>query len=209
MVKKSAFTLIELIFAIVIIAITITSLPMMNKSVEKGISSNIVQEAIFAAATELTETTTASWDENSFEENETNSLARVIDISSNPIRCENNSSADNYRLLKGHINQPLHRRCLDDNETTYSNTDVDGVTSLWDMTHSSQNIFIDSTTDDTGYKQEYNSTVDIIHPADFNGSSYNIKKIIITITSTDGTVITRLSTYSMNIGEVDYLKKEY
>jgi hypothetical protein len=182
---------------------------MMNRVIEKGVSANIVQEAIFAATTELNEATTAHWDENSFEPGKTDELSRVIDIPVNPIRCDNNSSHDNYRRLPGHLKQPLHRRCLDDNTTTYSNTDVAGVTSLWDMTHASENIFIDSTTDETGYKQEYNSTVQIIHPADFNGSNYNIKEIIISIQKSDGTLITKLRTFSMNIGEVDYLKKEY
>lgn len=209
MVRKSAFTLIELLFAIIIISISVTSLPMMNQVVEKGVSANIVQEAIFAATTELNEAITANWDENSFEPGRTDELSRVIDIPTNAVRCENNSSATNYRQLKGHINQPLHRRCLDDNTTTTSNTDVTGVTSLWDMTHSSQNIFVDSTTDAAGYKQEYNSTVSIVHPADFNGSSNNIKEITVSISTIDGTEVTKLRTYSMNIGEVDYLKREY
>ncbi len=209
MVRRSAFTLIELLFAIVIIAISVTALPMMNQSIEKGVSANIVQEAIFAAATELNEATAAHWDENSFEENETNTLAKMIDIPDNTIRCDNNSSHSTYRQMPGHINQTFHRRCLDSNTTTYSDTDVDDVISLWDMRHSSQNIFIDSNTSAEGYKQEYNSTIDVIDPADFNGSSYNIKKITVTITTQDGTVITRLSTFSMNIGEVDFLKKEY
>lgn len=209
MVRRSAFTLIELLFAIIIIAISVTSLPMMNQAIEKGISSNILQEAIFAAVTELNEATTAHWDENSFEPGETNTLAKMIDIPSNPLRCDNNSSHDTYRQMIGHINQPLHRKCLDDNTTTFSNVDVAGVTSLGDMIHTSQNIFIDSTTDATGYKQEYNSTITIEHPADFNGSSDNIKKITVQITSSDGTLLTKLSTFSMNIGEIDYLKKEY
>ena len=212
MVGKYAFTLIELIFAIVVIAISVISLPMMSQVAEKGISANIIQEAIFAASTELNEVTTANWDENSFEIGATDSFSRVIDIPSNPIRCENNSSSQRYRQLIGHINQPLHRRCLDSNITTFSNTDVVDVISLSDMNHSTQSIFtIGSISDASGYKNNYYSSVDILHPADFNGTSSNIKKITITITSdlAGVNVITRLNTYSMNIGEVDYFKKEY
>lgn len=210
MVRRSAFTLIELLFAIIIIGISVISLPMMNQVIEKGISANIVQEAIFAASTKLNEATAAHWDENSFEANETTTLARVIDIPLNSIRCDNNSSSTTYRQMPGHINQALHRRCLDDNTTSFSNVDVAGVTSLGDMIQlTPTNIFIDTTTDNAGYKQRYNSTLEITHPADFNGSSYNIKKITVNITSTDGTLITQLSTFSMNVGEVDYLKREY
>ena len=214
MVRKSAFTLIELLFAIIIIGISVISLPMMNLVIEKGISANIVQEAVFAAATELNEVTTAHWDEHSFEVGEPDSLSRMIDIPSNPIRCDNNSSSARYRLLIGHIKQPLHRRCLDSNSTTFLNVGVDpaivGVISLGDKVHGSQNIFVDSVTNQKGYKQEYNSTIVITHPANFDGTNNNnIKQITVTILNSDAEPITRLHTFSMNIGEVDYLKKEY
>jgi len=83
-VRRAAFTLIELIFAIVIIAISVISLPMMSQTVAKGIDANIVQEAIFAAATELNEAVTAHWDEASMEVNTTTSFAKVI----NPGDCK-------------------------------------------------------------------------------------------------------------------------
>ena len=210
MVRKSAFTLIELLFAIVIIGISVISLPMINLVVVKGISANITQEAVFAAATKLNEATTAHWDENSFEVGETNTLARVIDIPENTFRCDNNSSADTYRQMIGHINQPLHRRCLDSNTTSFSNIDVAGVISLGDKINGSQNIFVDSVPNNKGYKQKYNSTIAITHPANFDGTNNNnIKQITVTILDSDDKPITRLHTFSMNIGEVDYLKKEY
>lgn len=209
MVNKPAFSLFELLFAIIIIAISVTTLPMINQVIQKGISANIVQEAIFAAATELKEATSAHWDENSFEKGETETLSRIIDIPINPIRCDNNSSSQTYRQLPGHINQALHRRCLDSNITSFSNAGVPGITSLWDKTHTSHNIFKDNVTNAQGYKQRYNSKVTLIHPAYFNGRSHNIKEIIIKISTSDGTMVTSLSSFCMNIGEVDYFKKEY
>ena len=48
--KRLAFTMIELIFAIVIIAITVVSLPMMTQVTASGASDNLeAQEAIFKA----------------------------------------------------------------------------------------------------------------------------------------------------------------
>jgi len=208
-VRKSAFTLIELIFAIVIIAISVVSLPMMNQAVYKGVSANIVQEAIFAASTLLNEAVTAQWDENSLEPGEPNSLSRVIEIYSGTGSCETDSSKETYRQMIGHINQPLHRRCLDSNTTSPSNTDVAGVTSLSDMIHTDQNLFIDDTTDATGYKERYTSTLTVTRPANFNGSNSDIKKITVTIKNSDSLSITELTTYSSNIGEIDYHKKEY
>ena len=45
--KRFGFTMIELIFAIVIIAISVMSLPMMTQVTNKGLEESLVQEAIF------------------------------------------------------------------------------------------------------------------------------------------------------------------
>lgn len=203
MVKKSAFTLIELVFAIVIIAISVVSLPMMNQAVSKGIDSNLVQEAIFAAATELNEAVTAHWDENSIEPG-TNFYARVIDHSHN---CDANT-----RLMPGHINEERHRRCLDSNTTAPSDNNVTAVESLNDMAHGNQNIFIDTVTDETGYKKRYNSQVTVTRGVKFNSTTNNpdIKSIVISIRDADdNSLITQLTTYSANIGEIDYHIRAY
>jgi len=207
MLKKYAFTMIELIFAIVIIAISVLSLPMMNQSITKGIDGNIIQEAIFAASTELNEAVTAHWDENSLGPNQ--SLARIIEGSIQS--CENNSSLATYRLMAGHITQPLHRRCLDDNTTEpKDSTDDDNITALEDMGHStSEKIFDNSTAEASGYKNEYESTLFITRPSNFNGSNNNIKMLESTITDSDGNTLVVLRSYSANIGEVDYYKRTY
>ncbi len=211
MVRKSAFTLIELIFAIVIIAISVVSLPMMTQATVKGTESNLLQEAIFAAATELNEVVTAHWDENSLEPGEPNSFARVIDVTSGIAACGTDSNASNYRQMLGHINQPFHRRCLDSNATLPSDIDAAGVESISDRINlTPKDIFINTTSDSTGYKTSYKSKISVSNNADFSntGNDQNIKKITIEITSgTD--IIVKLITYSMNIGEVDYYKREY
>lgn len=204
-VKKAAFTLIELIFAIVVIAITVISLPMMTQVTSKGIDANLVQEAIFGAAAKLNEAVTANWDENSLEVNAINSYARVIDIDGN---CNNTPASVTFRQKPGHINQPLHRRCLNSAATSPSNTNVTGVTSLSDMTMTDKNITTGSTAA-AGYKDAYTSTVTVSRPANFNGSNNNIKLILSTIKDSDGTNITTLRAYSANIGEVDYYKRSY
>ncbi len=208
MVKRSAFSFIELIFAIVIIAITVVSLPMMNQAIYKSVDENLVQEAIFAAATELNEAVTASWDEASIDASFPNSYARVIDHTGS---CNDDSNSSTYRQMPGHINQPLHRKCLIDSTVLPVDSSADlTITALDDMEHGSQNIFVDLTNDSVGYKQAYNSTIavdrnilfdEIINP--------DIKRIVIRIDDSDGNIVTSLTTYSTNIGEVDYMKKEY
>ena len=209
MVRRAAFTLIELIFAIVIIAISVISLPMMSQTVAKGIDANIVQEAIFAAATELNEAVTAHWDENSIEIGMPNSAARVIETAIG--MCENNATLSTFRQMPGHINQPLHRRCLDANATITgpSNATATAVNSLDDMGHGDRNITTESTADSEGYKEIYQSNVAVAIGANFNGANNNIKSITSTVKDEDGNTIALLRTYSANIGEIDYYKRNY
>ena len=201
---KPAFSMIELIFAIVIISVSVISLPMMTQATSKAIEENLVQEAVFAASTELNQIVSYYWDENSTQSGD--SLSKVINTGD----CD-----DTTRLRAGHINQPLHRRCLDSNTTTPSATlgleasesvpdDIDDVTGTSSVFQS----FIASA---EGYKKAYNKTV-IVEYADFDATtavSKNIKKITVTIKDTDGNDITKLSTFSANIGEIDYYKRSY
>ena len=200
---RNAFTLIELIFAIVIIAISVISLPMMSQVTAKGIDANLVQEAIFGAATKLNEAVTAHWDGNSLEPGEVSSFARVIDDGT----CLNTLAA--YRQMPGHINQPLHRRCLDSLSTPPANTNVAGIISLDDMA-GTNSIFLDSNSEH-GYKDNYTSVVVVEVNASFGltANNPNIKSIVSTILDDSNQTISVLKTYSSNIGEVDYYKRSY
>jgi len=206
-VKRSAFTLIELIFAIVIIAITVLTLPMMSRITAKGIENSIVQEAIFAAATELNEVTTLHWDANSINPAAPNSYAKVIDING---QCDDNTSSPRYRLLPGQIEQPLHRRCLDSNTTMPADANSTTVETAENKAHGYRLIFLNPAPDQEGYKEKYKSKITIQDKAKFGGSKdKNIKCIKVTILNSKGHVITSLVTYVTNIGETDYYKKAY
>jgi prepilin-type N-terminal cleavage/methylation domain-containing protein len=201
-VRKAAFTLIELIFAIVIIAITVVSLPMMNQAVSKGIDGNLVQEVIFAATTKLNEALSANWDENSIEP-DLSGYARVIDTDGN---------CDTHRHRDGHINQSLHRRCLDSSATGVSNSDTnDDVDALEDMEVTDENIFIDNQSGSaSGYKDVYTYTLNVTPSATFGGTtSEDIKEVTIEIKNSHSKTIVKLKTYSCNIGEVDYYSRNY
>ena len=204
---KSAFSMIELIFAIVIIGVSVISLPMMTQATSKAIEENLVQEAVFAASTELNQIVSYYWDEKSLQSGD--SLSKVIDTGD----CNTTS-----KLRDGHINQPLHRRCLDNTPAIEplgleSISDIDDID---DNIVSNAAIFITTSgnvASAEGYKEIYTKTVDVEY-ADFNdttAASKNIKKITVTISDTDSPPkeITKLSTFSANIGEVDYYKRSY
>jgi len=200
--KRSAFTLIEVIFAIVIIAIAVLSLPMMGRATQKGIESSIAQEAIFAASAELMGATSGYWDEISMLDVNVSHLSRVININ-DVAECNTTT-----KLRPGHINQIYHRRCIDDttiNAPHDSNTSYLGadVFDLNDAVHGVQDIFIDATTNATGYKETYKSTLTV-------ATNNNIKVITATVYKDDGTtVITSLKMQSANVGEIDYYKRMF
>jgi len=193
--KKLAFTMIELIFAIVIIGISVLSLPMMSQVTQRGIESNLVQEAIFAASSELMGATAGYWDENSMQDFNLSHISRVIDIDND---CDSTTS-----LRPGHINQPYHRRCLDDLTTSANNGSGGSVHDLDDSEHGDTDIFTDTTTDETGYKETYQSNIDV----SVSSSNSNIKIITSTIKDSSGSTITVLRAHSANIGEIDFYKR--
>lgn len=207
MVKKSAFTLIELIFAIVIIAITVISLPMMNQTISKGIDSNLLQEAVFAAATELNEVTTTQWDEASIDVNASSIISQVINDGS----CENNQSKERYRLKTGHILQPLHRKCLNDlTQAELDSNTTAGIDAVEDKAHGYQNIFLNLTPGQADYKQNFTSALTVSYNQVFAGAVQpNMKKITITVKDEDNNTVVSLYTYVANIGGIDYYKRTY
>ena len=201
MVRRYAFTLIELLFAIIIIAISVLSLPMMNQAIEKGETGNVLQEAIFSASTQLNDAISARWDENSFNPGETDT-AMVIDVSH---LCDDNKSSPRYRYMPGQV----HRKCLDSNSTAPSDIDIPGVDSIADKAHTTlTNIFINSSSNAKGYKNEYKSKLVVTRPVDFNGSNGNIKKVESTITDSSGNILVALKTYIFNIGDADIYTNE-
>jgi len=189
---RVAFTLIELIFAIVIIGISVISLPLLNNTIDRTMEANLVQEAIFSASTELMGVTAGYWDENSMQDINKSSFSRVIDIAKD---CN-----ETTKLRFGHIAQPYHRRCLDNLATQPFNQKGGVVFDINDATHDWDDIFVNDTTDASGYKQTYQSKV----TSDLDG---NVKKITITVRDEKGDIITVLHSQSANIGEIDYYKR--
>lgn len=200
--NRRAFTLIELVFAIVVISIAVVTLPMMIQVNNKGIEDSMVQEAIFAASAELMGASAGYWDANSMADNAVSHLSRVIDIGVIP--CNNDNNDTRFRLRPGHIAQPLHRRCLDSNTTIASNASG-GLYSLDDADDgiTSKVMFTDNVTEEEGYKQTYRSLVSVNQDA----ANPNIKHVNINVTDSNGNLVTILRMQSANIGEIDYYKR--
>lgn len=190
---RSAFTLIELIFAITVIAIVVLSLPRITATTQQTMEQNLIQEAIYAAATELMAVTAGYWDENSMYDANTTHLSRVINI--------NSDCADTTKQRPGHV----HRRCSDDLSIEPRNAAGGEFFDLDDANETTKSeLFIDGTAEASGYKTIYKKQT-IVTP---DSDNKNIKDISVTIydPQTDS-VVTKLRMKSANIGEVDYYKR--
>jgi len=197
--SRTAFTLIELIFAIVIISIAVASLPMMILVNNKSMEDSMVQEAIFAASAELMNASVGYWDANSMADYNVSNLSRVIDIGST---CENNTSSPRYRLRPGHIAQAFHRRCLDDSiSITAANESNNIYPNLNNAEHTKSDMFLSLDLNASGYKDKYKSSLSIVQVND-------VKHIQIEVSNSKEEVITILKMQSANIGEIDYYKRK-
>lgn len=181
---------------------------MMNQAISKGIDSNLLQEAIFAAATELNEVTTTQWDEASIDTNTSTTISQVINLDGT---CENNNSKERYRLKVGHILEPLHRKCL--NNLTQAELDSNttaAVDAVEDKAHGYTNIFLNLTPGQEGYKQNFTSSLTVNYDPIFDGAVRpNMKIITITVKDEKNNIVTSLFTYVANIGGIDYYKRTY
>jgi prepilin-type N-terminal cleavage/methylation domain-containing protein len=199
--KKSAFTLIELIFAIVVMSIVVMSLPIMMQTTSKAIEDSIVQEAIFAASAELMGASAYYWDTRSIEDINVSGGERVIDV-------DGNCNTDRLRL--GHVAQPYHRRCLESTATNIDPYSYVAGESLNSAVRSTIDAMLEDdsgtpTAEAAGYKQIYRRAMSITQ-----GTNNNIKILTANIYEDDGTtLLTSLKIYSANIGEVEYYKRSF
>lgn len=218
--KKAAFTLIELIFAIVVIAISVMSMPMMSQVTASGMSGALVQEAIFASLAEIRHAATYTWDEESLRDaNDINSssynnLSRVVAINlADPTDCANSGAVDTAG--NAIIRRPGHisRRCLDN-----LNTPVLGTPTFYAVeaaVHANRNAFTGGGSSQSAYKEQYTSTLSVNYCGNAGACQLNIaalnndlKEIVVTISNSQNTPVTTLRMYSANIGEVAYASRD-
>lgn len=106
--RRSAFTMIELIYAIVIMGIVFVTLPMILINNNKNVEQNLLQETILITMTKMNDILSFRWDERSWDDSSTAALAKteVVDTTSAVTALQRSTS--DFRV--GHFQQPLHRR---------------------------------------------------------------------------------------------------
>ena len=197
--SRAAFTLIELVFAIIIMSIAIVSLPIMMQINADGVEKSIAQEAIFAGSAELMGATSYYWDGRSTEDFAISGYSRVVDVDGD---CDATT-----RQRPGHVN----RRCLDSNvvDVNYTAPDATGV-GLNRSVHVAKGMFDDNATNASGYKERYTSEMKMAQGNDINGVlSNNVKVLTVLVSDATPTLLTSLNIRSANIGEVEYYKRRF
>ncbi len=198
--SRAGFTLIELVFAIIIMSIAIVSLPIMMQINADGVEKSIAQEAIFAGSAELMGATSYYWDGRSTEDFAISGYSRVVDVDGD---CDATT-----RQRAGHVS----RRCLDSNVVTGVNyTTADATLGLNASFHNKGGMFDNAAANASGYKELYTSDMNITQSNDINGVlSNNVKELIVSVFDTTNTdPLTRLRIRSANIGEVEYYKRRF
>jgi len=197
-----AFTMIELIFAIVIIGITVVSLPMMTQATSRGIDNNFVQEAIFGASVKVMESLSYRWDLNSAENNTSSELSRVLDLAGDCVLSKR----------PGHIARSCYVDPTDSRAASAAEQANTTIQNLNNAAGNTTSIFTATGTNESGYKKTY-SMITTVTIQNFGPSTVgNLKRIDTTIIgpadpySGNATEVL-LRAFSANIGEAVYLSR--
>ncbi len=229
--KRAGFSLIELVLAIVIIAISLMTIPLMLAQSGNNNSFAMAQETIFAARTKMGNILTHQWDASSTENNGSITYIRVLDVAAGDLELERNASTQDDNRRKGHVASDFRRRFHDGNTTAAGMTSPSG--GFFDANNTTIDQFHNdfstlSSFGDFDYVRDFNLTTTVSYISDdanyaqqiigfdFNISSRadinittnstNIKMIEVTARSEDGNVFVFRS-FSSNIGQTDLLSR--
>jgi prepilin-type N-terminal cleavage/methylation domain-containing protein len=235
-VKRKGFTLIELIFAIVIVAIIVLSIPMMNLINAKATEGSISQEAVFASSAKLMQTLSFPWDENSSDIEQilegATVLSGVVKIPSGTASLDFNNTVCRPGLIArrcrvdqngwevnvsnlGNDYPSALIRGLDDSggESNVSGTSSEGYKSQYRMV---TNVTYVSDNTSTGGAIDYNATNPLVADRFIfsnvtSATKTNLRLITISTFRPDDDVnpVTVLRAYGANIGEIKPYRRTY
>ena len=228
---RTGFTMIELIFAIVIISISMLTLPAMMTQDAVNQESSLMQEGILLATTKAAQVLTFAWDQQSSPGGVLMSTSQVLGTVASPDGLGRAGVSD-FRV--GHFQEQLRRR-LTPNSDPRSATVVGVVNvpvpNINDFHNETFPIVSTPGSEEYAYKKSWNITTDVSYVSDdtnytqenigFNFSDVggavptNIKKVRVTATDTTATTLAVngnqvvLTSYSANIGETEFYKRRY
>lgn len=229
--KRAGFSLIELVLAIVIIAISVMTIPLMLSQSSNNDAFSIMQESILATRTKMGNILSYDWDTNSVENNSSVTYIRVLDVDSGDSELDRNMTTVDKNRRIGHVARDFRRRFHEGNETNKTfpteesldanisalnhfngqvlgNT-LDGNASSFDYVIRDFNMttrvfYVPDTTDYTATTVDFNFSTNGSAIDDVNNST-NIKMIEVFVQSKSGKPF-RFRAYSSNIGQTELLE---
>lgn len=230
---RSGFSLIELVLAIVIISISVMTIPLMLSQSSNNDSFSIMQESILAARTKMGNILSYEWDRNSVDTNSSITYIRVLDVNNGDDELDRNMTTLDENRRIGHVAQDIRRRMHEGNDTnrtfpTEDSLDVnisalnhfdgqilgnslDGNASTFDYVIRDFNM----TTRVSYISDSADYSAQVIDDFDFNistssditnvANSTNIKMIEIFVQSKSGQPF-RFRAFSSNIGQTELLE---
>ena len=213
---RKAISLIELVLAIIVIAISVMSVPMMLQQSAKSDNFSMVQEAILAARTKMGNILSFRWDRNSLDTNNTNGRFRALDVISGAAALDRNNTYYEERRI-GHVYGDLRRKMFavetnvsalviapnDTNFTNINDFDAKSATIDWKGANSA--------TDRYEYlDRELNLTTRVFYIAD-NTVDYNATNINFVFDTTSAKTIkninnsTNIKMIELNVTSQNYL----
>lgn len=230
---KKGFSLVEVVFAIVIISISMMSVPMLLSQSSKSDTFAVVQETILASKSKMGNILSYMWDDNTYDS--TNKLLRILDISasgdSELIRVEGGVNNDNLRI--GNIFQDKRRRFHEfktgkvfpsattnlSNKKSIDDFHGESIASIGasggkfdykdtNMTMTS-NIYYISDSATYGKDITFNFIPNTTNPITSNTNSTNIKMIELRTTTTNLNQTFVLRSFSSNIGQSTLYSRSY
>ena len=220
---RSAFTMIELIFAIVIISISMLALPMVMQIDAKNQEDALFQEGILITTTKVSQALTFPWDPNSSPGGALMSLSNVLDTGSASAGVARVAGTD-FRV--GHFQETIRRRMTPVSAPRAALAIAGGTNSVANQ-HGNVEVLGGG---QYTYKKQWSAATTVTYVSDFTdftqtaiaydfptnagagGGTTNIKMIQVIATDvTPGSAgnSIELTSYASNIGEQEFYKRRY
>ncbi len=214
---RKASSMLELVIAIVVMGISVMTLPILLSQTEKNNSYAIQQEVILAARTKIGDTLTYRWDENSLindrivilvtdgdsELNATNGIRRIGNVFGNKRR----KFSPDLNTSTPVANLGSDGGDLDDIDDFDAQTDtLQATTEITALDYKLKDFNISTTVVYVSDNADYSSSVLSFTLNDNNIShTSNIKMLTLDVTGIDFPFVLR--SYSCNIGESELLRR--
>ncbi|WP_060826216.1 type II secretion system protein [Sulfurospirillum cavolei] len=198
---RSAMSLIELVFTIVIMGIAVMSLPLILTQVQRNDAFAMQQEAILAAKAKIGNILTYEWDHNSYD----STASRSFVLATSSPDTELNCNGTTFRRL-GHVNADSRRKCSATGASASAigadAGDGGNFTDIDDFDADAINISASAEGAGTlDYIFNLNLRTSITYAAD--SATYNVSPVVFTLNPDNNATVTNIKTISVTVSGGD------